>query len=95
LKGWFIKSCVGDGQHYVFSEGTVIKAGQTINIWSGKNSDLRNNPPFSFGWTKRFIWNNEGDSAALYNNAGDLEDKIMVFPDGIKNHVTPPSETRK
>jgi len=94
LKGWFVKSCVGD-QHFVFAEGTVIKAGQTINIWSGKNSDKRNNPPFSFAWTKRFIWNNEGDSAALYNNAGDLEDKIMVFPDGIKNHVTPPTETRK
>jgi len=95
LKGWFIKSCVGDGQHFVFPEGTELAPGQTITVWSGKNSDKRHNPPFSLSWTKRFIWNNKGDNAALYNSDGDLVDKVMQFPDDIKHHINPPKETRK
>jgi len=89
LTNWFIKSIIGS-QRFVFPKGTVLKCGTTISVWSGKEADKRQNPPTSYFWTKKFIWNNDGDSCALYNAEGDVVSSHSEFPVTIASHVAPP-----
>jgi hypothetical protein len=44
--------------------------------------DKKDHPPVSVFWTKKFIWNNKGDTAVLYNAEGDLVDHVTQS--GIK-----------
>lgn len=62
LKGWTLWS--RGGQRFVFP-ALVLKPGQRVSIHSG---------PAATGlvWTTRYVWNNEGDEARLYNNRGVL-----------------------
>jgi len=93
LKGWSVRDR-GDKFHYVFSD-TTLKGGQSVCVWSGRNSDKKDNAPHSLAWTKRYIWNNSGDSAALYDNEGNLVDKIMVIPEEFPEKIEPPTSIRK
>jgi hypothetical protein len=79
ISGWVISSIVGS-QVFVFPQGTMIQPGATTTVWSGKESDLKNHPPNSFFWTKRYIWKDSGDVAALYNAAHKLVSSASVFP---------------
>jgi hypothetical protein len=89
ISGWFIKSTVGGNQNFLFPKGTVLKAGQSTTVWSGKGADARNNPPHAFFWTNKHMWNDNGDGAALYNAQGELLSTSNVFP--IKERETPPN----
>ncbi|KAL6063053.1 hypothetical protein QOT17_011856 [Balamuthia mandrillaris] len=93
LSGWFLRSVVGD-QYFLFGgpdRDCQLQPGQSVAIWSGRQSEPRHNPPASFLWTKRYIWNDKGDAAAIYNNKGELVDKLYVFPeDAIPATVEPP-----
>jgi len=62
LEGWILWS--GGGQRFVFP-ALVLEPGQKISIHSG---------PAATGlvWSTRYVWNNEGDEARLYNNRGVL-----------------------
>jgi len=88
LTNWFIKSIIGS-QRFVFPKGSVLKCGTTVTVWSGKDADKRQHPPTSLFWTKKFIWNNEGDSCALYNAEGDVVSTHSEFPVNIASHVAP------
>ncbi len=67
MTGWKLVSVEGN-QTYDFPTNFVLKAGSTVHVMSGKNAI--NNPPTYLKWTGSYIWNNEGDSAALYNTKG-------------------------
>lgn len=67
LKGWKIKD--EDAKHtYTFSSYT-LKSKATVTLRSGKGK----NSGSTLYWNKySFIWNNEGDTAYLYNAQGKL-----------------------
>lgn len=70
LKGWKIKD-EGARHTYTFSSYTLkSKASVTLRSGKGKNSGS------TLYWNKySFIWNNEGDTAYLYNAQGKLVSK--------------------
>lgn len=68
ISGWLLLSVKGD-QKFHFPKGTIINSGETIKIASGKNADKKSNVII---WTKAYIWNNDGDSAKLFNEKGEL-----------------------
>jgi len=70
LKGWKIKD-EGAKHTYTFSSYTLkSKASVTLRSGKGKNSGS------TLYWNKySFIWNNEGDTAHLYNAQGKLVSK--------------------
>ncbi|WP_427339908.1 lamin tail domain-containing protein, partial [Caloranaerobacter sp. DY30410] len=63
MTGWKLVSEEGN-QIFNFPDGYILKAGATITIASGKSTgDLK--------WTKKYIWNNDGDTGILYNDKGE------------------------
>ncbi|NMA64672.1 MAG: MBL fold metallo-hydrolase [Clostridiaceae bacterium] len=64
LKGWRLVSVEGN-QVYYFPDSCIIKGGSKMTIASGKaEGDLK--------WTNKYIWNNKGDLAELYDSNGKL-----------------------
>jgi len=58
------------------------------------DADKKHNPPNSVMWTKKYIWNNKGDGAALYDSAGELLSYTIEFPGhNPKRKLTPPQRT--
>lgn len=72
ISGWILSSKIGS-QKFTFPEKTILDSGSNTVIWSGKNSEEKSLPPHSFAWTKRNIWNDEGDVAVLLKNDGTTE----------------------
>lgn len=68
LTGWKIVSEVGN-QTFNFPSGTTIPAGGTLQVLSGKDSTVGSNQLL---WGQANIWNNKGDTGALYNAQGAL-----------------------
>ena len=48
----------------------MLQPGASIRVWSGAENEHRHAPPSDIFWTKRFIWNNNGDCAILVDNTG-------------------------
>lgn len=48
----------------------ALKPSETVTVTSGKNA--RHDPPRYLLWTKKHIWNNDGDPAELWSPAGEL-----------------------
>ncbi|MGM0842310.1 MAG: S-layer homology domain-containing protein [Bacillota bacterium] len=67
MTGWKLVSVEGN-QTFDFPTNFVLKAGSTVYVTSGRNAI--NNPPAYLKWTGSYIWNNEGDSATLFNAKG-------------------------
>lgn len=67
LEGWTIRSVVGD-QSYAFPAGTTVAPGDSIIVTSGP--DARSSPPRVLQWTRRYIWNNDGDPGELRDRSG-------------------------
>jgi len=88
IGGWILKSLVGS-QGFVFPSDTLLQAGCTVTVWSGRESDGKDHPPNSFAWTKKYIWNDKGDTAALYNSDGDLVVFKQEVPIKVPDHVNP------
>ncbi|MCG8485311.1 MAG: stalk domain-containing protein, partial [Clostridia bacterium] len=66
LQGYKIFSVEGE-QSFVFSSYTLA-SGETVTVYSGKaDGDIK--------WSGAYIWNNEGDSAELYDSNGNLVSK--------------------
>jgi len=87
ISEWTLASLTGN-QRFVFPSETKLAPGQSTTVWSGTGADAKNHPPSTFGWTKKFIWNNKADSAALYDKSGNIVDhKIesgVVIPAVLK-----------
>ncbi len=66
LSNWNLKSVNGD-QSFNFPQETLLKAGESLKIVSGKQAQNGKN---TLLWTNSYIWNNDGDPAILYNSNG-------------------------
>jgi hypothetical protein len=79
LAGWAVVSNRG-AQRFVFPAGTVIPPGASASVWSGRDAEEskrksearvdRVDGSVDLVFTRRFIWNNEGDSATLVDAYG-------------------------
>lgn len=72
LSGWVLVSVKGD-QRYTIPDGTMLTAGGTLRILSGKDAV---ETAGSLVWSNQNIWNNDNDPAELYNAAGKLVDQL-------------------
>ncbi|OUM94005.1 MAG: hypothetical protein BAA00_15515 [Parageobacillus thermoglucosidasius] len=73
MTGWTLVSEEGN-QTYEFPDGFVLKSRSSVNVWSGPNAI--NKPPTDLKWTGSYIWNNDGDAAALYDANGKLVHRV-------------------
>ncbi len=69
LKGWYLKD--EQGHKYVFPD-FVLHPGDTVKIHSGSGVDTKTDLYWGYG---RAIWNNNGDTAYLYDSSGRLVDE--------------------
>ena len=68
ISGWMLLSVKGE-QKFYFPKGTILNSGEIIKIASGRNAEKISD---AIVWTKAYIWNNDGDSAELFNKKGEL-----------------------
>lgn len=73
LTAWELVSEKGD-QRFKFPAGTIIEPGGTLQVTSGPGAKEGLQ---SLVWTKKYIWNDDGDPGALYDSGGRL---ISRFP---------------
>jgi len=73
LTGWVLISEVGN-QKFNFPDGYILKAGECVNILSGRNAI--DEPPANLKWTGAYVWNNNEDIAALYDDEGTLISRV-------------------
>ena len=74
LTGWTLVSTIGD-QRFTFPAGYKLEAWSDVFILSGLNNFYVTNPHFY--WTTENMWNNNGDTAQLYNADGVLVNEII------------------
>lgn len=67
MTGWRLVSEEGN-QTFNFPSGFVLKAGSSVKIVSGPKA--ADGPPSQLLWTKSYVWNNNGDTAILYDGQG-------------------------
>lgn len=72
LSGWKLVSETGN-QTSTFPPGTVIRRGGTLKVVSGPKAQAAVD---TLVWTKSYIWNNDGDPAALYDASGKLVSRL-------------------
>jgi hypothetical protein len=69
LSGWKIRDAAG----HVYRFGSFkLRAGRTITIHTGRGSNTGWHRYWGQSW---YVWNNDGDTAQLKNNAGRLIDR--------------------
>ncbi|WP_061808954.1 S-layer homology domain-containing protein [Rossellomorea vietnamensis] len=69
MTGWKLVSVEGN-QTYDFPANFVLRSGTTVQVTTGNNAV--HNPPAYLKWTNAYIWNNEGDTAELYDASGKM-----------------------
>jgi len=79
MTNWKIQSyanidggCQPTDQWYTFPAGYILDAGASVRVHSGP--DAIHDPPGDLKWTTRYIWNNDGDKAVLYDAVGNVVD---------------------
>ncbi|ELZ28428.1 nuclease-like protein [Halogeometricum pallidum JCM 14848] len=66
LSGWTVADEAG--ATYEFPEGTVVPAGATVRLLTGEGDD-----GMTLHWGReRNVWNDDGDTVSVYDEAGDL-----------------------
>ena len=68
MYNWKLTSNPPDKQKYIFPH-LIVSPHSSIEIHSGPSAKGK------YIWTKRYIWNNKGDEAILYNNLGKVVSK--------------------
>ena len=69
MTGWRLHDEAENRSPFVFPSGYQLPAGHYVKVWSygvGPDSEL------DLDWTKSAVWNNDGDMAFLYDDAGHL-----------------------
>jgi hypothetical protein len=69
LTGWTLAEKDGAVLPFAFPPGFTLAPGAEVRIYSGRDG-RQNNPPESFDWTELNIWDNDGDTATLFNSIG-------------------------
>ncbi|MYL34306.1 MBL fold metallo-hydrolase [Pontibacillus yanchengensis] len=70
LGDWKLLSVTGN-QTYTFPSDYTLAAEEKVYVTSGR--DAVSNPPSYLEWTGAYIWNNDGDSAKLFDDDGNLK----------------------
>ncbi|ASJ07211.1 lamin tail domain-containing protein [Thermococcus pacificus] len=70
LKGWFIED---EADHRYYFPSITLQPGKEIVLHTGKGTDTAHDLYWGSG---RAIWNNDHDTAYLYNSDGKLVDKF-------------------
>lgn len=81
MTGWTVEDEAGND--YVFPDGYTLGAGDTVRLHSGDGTDSSTD----LYWGAGYVWNNDGDTAYLYNDAGDLVQK-RTYPAPYSVSVT-------
>ncbi|WP_461862693.1 lamin tail domain-containing protein [Thermococcus sp.] len=70
LTGWQLRD---EANHaYTFPTGFILKAGASVRVHTGEGTDTDTD---LYWGRKQAVWNNNGDTAYLYNAEGKLVDK--------------------
>ncbi len=69
LMGWKITSMPMDKQKFIFPSIT-LQPGESAFVHSGPNAGATKLSGINIVWTKRYIWNNKGDTCRLYDPSG-------------------------
>jgi len=72
LSQWRLVSVRGN-QEFIFPENTILHVEDEIKVISGPKAELKGNNTII--WTKKYIWNNDGDTAELYDDNNKLISK--------------------
>ena len=72
LTGWKVED---DGPKYTFTfpAGFSLEPGSLVKLISGESGDNSNRTIY---WNGRTVWNNDGDTASLFNLSGELASKM-------------------
>lgn len=65
LGGWYVTD--RSGKRWTFPAGYKLKEGQTVRVHTGKGTSTHRDR--YWGWS-RYLWDNNGDTATLYNRSG-------------------------
>lgn len=68
MTGWRLLSVKGS-QWYTFPAGHLLAPGEAVYVHSGLLAT--HEPPLHLRWTRRYIWHDKGDTAVLYDAAGN------------------------
>jgi len=69
LTGWTLAEKDGAVLPFAFPSGFTLAPGAEVRIYSGRDG-RQNNPPESFDWTELNVWDNNGETATLFNSIG-------------------------
>jgi len=69
MSGWSVSGSRGDERYY-FANGYVLEAGATVRLHSG--TDGVDAPPGDIYWTEKTVWNNDGETAYLWDGSGKV-----------------------
>uniref|UniRef100_A0A9J8AQA1 Lamin B2 n=1 Tax=Cyprinus carpio carpio TaxID=630221 RepID=A0A9J8AQA1_CYPCA len=82
LGSWRLKRQIGDGEEiaYKFSPKFVLKAGQTVNVWSA-DAGVSHGPPSDLLWKSQSSWGTgEKILTLLVNSGGELNYNQICSP---------------
>jgi lamin tail-like protein len=65
LGGWYVTD--RSGKRWTFPAGYKLREGEIVRVHTGKGTSDHNDR--YWGWS-RYLWDNAGDRATLYNSAG-------------------------
>ena len=69
LGGWYVTD--RSGKRWTFPAGYKLREGEVVRVHTGKGTSDHNDR--YWGWS-RYLWDNSGDRATLYNRAGKSVD---------------------
>ena len=71
LKGWQITSMPMDKQTFMLPDIT-LQPGESVYVHSGPSAGKTKLQGINIVWTKRYIWNNKGDTCTLIDSSGKV-----------------------
>ncbi len=73
LKGWKIASEPADKQTFAFPDIT-LQPGESVYVHTGPNAGANKLPGINIVWTKKYIWDDNGDACVLIDPSGNIVD---------------------
>jgi len=90
MTGWTLEN--GDGDSYAFPDGFTLTAGGTVTVHTGSGTDSSSDGDLYWG-APMFRWDNDADTAALYDADGDLvRERAWSLPDLVIPALDPDDE---
>ncbi len=75
LNGWKLTSEPIDKQIFMFPN-IILHAGESIYIHSGRGAKTHKLQGINVVWTKKYMWNNDGDACTLIDPVGNVIDRF-------------------